>query len=78
MKYDNSIILKNVCDILKNDVTLNCIGNSCESFKMINFEFKKSKYSLKILDILNFIKGSLNDLSKNSNDKNNIITKEHY
>ena len=78
MKYDNSIILKNICDILKNDVTLNCIGNSCESFKMINFEFKKSKYSLKILDMLNFIKGSLNDLSKNSNDKNNIITKEHF
>ena len=78
MKYDNSIILKNICDILKNDVTLNCFGNSCESFKMINFEFKKSKYSLKILDMLNFTKESLNDLSKNSNDKNKIITKEHF
>ena len=43
MKYDNSILLKSICDILKNDVNLNCIGNSCESFKMIDF---KLKYSL--------------------------------
>ena len=26
----------------------------------------------------NFIKGSLNDLSKNLNDKNKFITKEHF
>ena len=26
----------------------------------------------------NFIKGSLNDLSKNLNDKNKIVTKEHF
>ena len=47
MKYDNSIILKSICDIFKNDVTLNVIGNSCESFKMINFKLIKIKYSLK-------------------------------
>ena len=46
MKYDNSIILKSICDIFKNDVTLNVIGNSCESFKMTDFKFKKIKYSL--------------------------------
>ena len=28
MKYDNSIILKSICDIFKNNVNLNCIGNS--------------------------------------------------
>ena len=67
MKYDNSIILKSICDIFKNDITLNCIGNSCESFKTIDFKFKKIKYSLKLLDMCNFIKGSLNDLSKNLN-----------
>ena len=78
MKYDNSIILKSICDIFKNDVTLNVIGNSCESFKMINFKSKKIKYSLKLLDMCNFIKGSLNDLSKNLNDKNKFITKEHF
>ena len=78
MKYDNSIILKSICDIFKNDVTLNVIGNSCESFKMIDFKFKKIKYSLKLLDMCNSIKGSLNDLSKNLNDKDKFITKEHF
>ena len=46
-------------NIFKNNVTLNAIGNSCESFKMIDFKFKKIKYSLKLLDMCNFIKGSL-------------------
>ena len=78
MKYDNSIILKSICDLFKNNVTLNVIGNSCESFKMIDFKFKKIKYSLKLLDMCNFIKGSLNDLSKNLNDKNKIVTKEYF
>ena len=45
---------------------------------MIDFKFKKIKYSLKLLDMCNFVKGSLNDLSKNLNDKNEIITKEHF
>ena len=77
-KYDNSIILKSICDIFKNDVSLNCIGNSCESFKMIDFKFKKIKYSLKLLDMCNFIRGSLSELSKNVNDKDKFITKEHF
>ena len=78
MKYDNSIILKSICDLFKNNVTLNVIGNPCEIFKMINFKFKKIKYSLKLLDMCNFIKGSLNDLSKNLNDKNEIVTREYF
>ena len=49
MKYDNSIILKSICDIFKNNVTLNVIGNSCESFKMIDFKFKKNKMLFKII-----------------------------
>ena len=78
MKYDNSILLKSLCDIYKNEMTLNCIGNSCESFKMINFKFKNMKYSFKFLDICNFIKGSLSQLSKNLLDKDKIITKKHF
>ena len=39
MKYDKTIILKSIYDIFKNDVTLNCTGNSCESFKMVDFKF---------------------------------------
>ena len=45
-------------------MTLNCIGNSCESFKMIDFKFENMKYSFKLLDICNFIKGSLSKLSR--------------
>ena len=78
MKYDNSIILKSICDIYKDEVTLNCIGNSCESFKMIDFKFKNMKYSFKLLDISNFIKVSLSELSKNLLDKDKIITKKHF
>ena len=59
-------------------MTLNCIGNSCESFKMIDFKFKKMKNSFKLLDICNFIKGSLADLSKNLLDNDKIITKQHF
>ena len=78
MKYDNSIILKSICDIYKDEVTLNCIGNSCESFKMIDFKFKNMKYSFKLLDICNFIKGSLLKLSGKLFDKDKIITKKHF
>ena len=59
-------------------MTLNCIGNSCESFKMIDFKSKKMKYSFKLLDICNFIKGSLADLFKNLLDKDKIVTKRHF
>ena len=49
MKYDNSIILKSICNLFKNDVSLNVIGNSCESFKIIDFKFKKTKILFKII-----------------------------
>ena len=78
MKYDNSILLKSLCDIYKDEMTLNCIGNSCESFKMIDFKFKNMKYNFKLLDICNFVKGSLSDLSKNFLDKDKIITKKNF
>ena len=45
---------------------------------MIEFKIKKIKYSLKLLDMCNFIKGSLNDLSKNLNDTDKFITKSHF
>ena len=45
---------------------------------MIDFKFKKIKYSLKLLDMCNFIKGSLLKLSENLNDKNKIITRQHF
>ena len=78
MKYDNSILLKSLCDIHKDEMALNCIGNSCESFKMIDYTFKKMKYSFRLLDICNFIKSSLSELSKNLLDKDEIATKQHF
>ena len=78
MKYDNSIILKSICDIYKDEITINCIGNSCESFKMINIKFKNLKCSLKILDICNFIKGSLSKVSEKLLDEDKLVTKKHF
>ena len=78
MKYDNRILLKSLCDIYEDEMTLNCIGNSCESFKMIDFKFKNMKYSFELLDICNFIKGALSKLSENLLDKDRIITKQHF
>ena len=54
-KYDNSIILNSLSKIYKDEITINCIGNSSEQFKSIEFKFKKMKYSFKLLDISNFI-----------------------
>ena len=36
------------------------------------------KYSFKLLDISNSIKGSLSELSKKLSDKHKIITKRHF
>ena len=77
MKCDNTILLKSICDSFKNNVTLNCIGNFCESFEMIDFKFRKLKYGLRLLDVCNFITGSLSELSKNLSDEDKIVTREH-
>ena len=59
-------------------MTMNCNGNSCENFKTINFKFKNMKYSFKLLDICNFIKGSLSKLTEKLSDEHKIITKHHF
>ena len=77
-KYDNSIILKSLTELYKDETTLNCIGNSSECFKSIDFKFKNMKYGFKLLDISNFIKGSLSSLSKKLSDEHKIVTKKHF
>ena len=77
-KYDNTIILKSLTEIYKDEITISCIGNSSEQFKSIEFKFKKMKYSFKLLDISNFIKGSLSELSKKLSDEHKIVTKSHF
>ena len=57
---------------------INCIGDSCENFKSIEFKFKNMKYSFKLLDICNFLKGSLSSLSEKLSDEYKIITKHHF
>ena len=77
-KYDNTILLKSLSEIYKNEITISCIGNSSEQFKSIEFKFKNMKYSFKLLDICNFIKGSLSSLSENLSDEYKIVTKRHF
>ena len=78
MKYDNTILLKSLSEIYKDNITINCIGNSSEQFKSIDFKFKNMKYSFRLLDISNFIKGSLSSLSKKLSDEYKIVTKRHF
>ena len=77
-KYDFSIILNSMSKIHKDEISISCIGKSSEHFKSISFKFKKMKYSYKMLDISNFIKGSLADLSNELSDHHKIVTKKHF
>ena len=77
-KYGNTILLKSLCDIYKDEMTMKCVGDSCEKFKSIEFKFKTMKYSFKLLDICNFLKGSLSNLSEKLSDEYKIITKQHF
>ena len=77
-KYDNTIILNSLSKIYKDEITITCVGNSSEQFKSIEFKFKNMKYSFKLLDISNFIKGSLSELSGKLSDEHKIITKRHF
>ena len=86
MKYDNSILLNGMS---KFEPQINFIGITSEKFKSVEFKFKeyemdddgeaneiKSKYSLKVIDSLNFLIGSLDDLSTNLDDKYKYETKK--
>ena len=70
--------LKSLCYMYKDEITMDCIGNSCENFKSVNFKFKNMKYGFKLLDISNFIKGSLSKLSEKLSDEHKIVTKKHF
>ena len=88
MKYDNSILLNGMS---KFKPIINCIGITSEKFKSIGFKFKeyqmdddgetyeiKSKYSLKVIDSLNFLIGSLDNLSTNLDNKYKYETKREF
>ena len=86
MKYDNSILLNGMS---KFKPQINCIRITSEKFKSIEFKFKeyqmdddgeayeiKSKYSLKVIDSLNFLIGSLDELSTNLDNESKYETKK--
>ena len=88
MKYDNSISLNGMS---KFKPQINCIGITSEKFKSIKFKFKeyqmdddgeayeiKSKNSLKVIDSLNFLIGSLDNLSTNLDDKHKYETEKEF
>ena len=88
MKYDNSILLNGMS---KFKPIINCIGITSEKFKSIEFKFTefymdddgeaheiKSKYSLKVIDSLNFLIGSLDSLSTNLDNKYKYETKKEF
>ena len=88
MKDDNSILLNGMS---KFKPIINCIGITSEKFKSIEFKSKefyidddgeaheiKSKYSLKVIDSLNFLIGSLDSLSSNLNNKYKYETKKEF
>ena len=88
MKYDNSILLNGMS---KFKPQINCTGLTSEKFKSVEFKFKefymdddgeaheiKSKYSLKVIDSLNFLIGSLDNLSTNLDNKYKYETKKEF
>ena len=77
-KYDNSIILKSLSEMYKDEMTMKCIGNSSEQFKSVEFKSKNMKYSFILLDICNFLKGSLEKLSEKLADEYKSVTKHHF
>ena len=74
--YDNSYIL----DIFSKvkDIKINVLGLNQDKFKMIEFRIPGKDYSLKIIDSLAFLQGSLSSLSKKLDDDLKIITKNHF
>ena len=88
MKYDNSILLNGMS---KFKPQINCIGIASEKFESIEFKFKeykmdddgeaheiKSNHSLKVIDSLNFLIGSLDNLSTNLDNKYKYETKKEF
>ena len=88
MKYDNSILLNGMS---KFKPIINCTGITSENFKSIEFKFKeffmddddeaheiKSIYSLKVIDSLTFLIGSLHNLSTNLNDDYRYETEKEF
>ena len=60
------------------NVRINCLAQSQERFKMLNFRIPNKNYNIKIIDSLSFLQGKLEDLSKELDNDLKIITKDHF
>ena len=74
--YDNAYIIDIFSKI--ENVRISCLAQNQERFKMLNFRIPNKKYNIKIIDSLSFLRGKLEDLSKDLNDDLKVITKEHF
>ena len=74
--YDNSYILDSFSKI--ENIKIKALGQNQDKFKMIEFRIPGKDYSLKIIDSLAFLQGSLDELSKELHNELKIMTKKHY
>ena len=74
--YDNSYMIDIFSKI--ENVRINCLAQNQDRFKMLNFRILDKKYNIKIIDSLSFLKGKLEDLTKDLEDDLKIVTKDHF
>ena len=74
--YDNAYMIDIFSKI--ENIRINCLAENNQRFKMLNFKIPEKKYSIKIIDSLEFLQSNLNSLSKDLDDNLKIITKEHF
>ena len=70
--YDNSYIIDIFSKI--ENVWINCLAQTQERFKMLNFRIPNKKYHIRIIDILSFLQAKLEDLTKDLEDALKIVT----
>ena len=74
--YDNSYMIDIFSKI--ENVRINCLAQTQEQFRMLNFIIPDKQYNIKIIDSVTFLQVKLEDLSKDSEDDLKIVTKNHF
>ena len=60
------------------NVTINCLPQNQERFKMLNFRIPNKNYNIRIIDSLSFLQSKLEDLAKDLDNDLKVITKNHF
>ena len=74
--YDNSYMIDIFSKI--ENVRINCLAETQEKFKMLNFRIPNKQYNIKITDSLSFIQSKLENLSKDLDDTLKVVTKNNF